>query len=33
MGAVGKDEKVRQTLDKGRAAMLAAIGAVKNRKP
>jgi 3-hydroxyisobutyrate dehydrogenase-like beta-hydroxyacid dehydrogenase len=33
MGAVGKDEKVRQTLDKGRAAMLDAIGAVKNRKP
>jgi 3-hydroxyisobutyrate dehydrogenase-like beta-hydroxyacid dehydrogenase len=33
MGTVGKDEKVRQTLDKGRAAMLAAIGAVKNRKP
>jgi 3-hydroxyisobutyrate dehydrogenase-like beta-hydroxyacid dehydrogenase len=33
MGAVGKDEKVRQTLDKGRAAILDAIGAVKNRKP
>jgi 3-hydroxyisobutyrate dehydrogenase-like beta-hydroxyacid dehydrogenase len=33
MGTVGKDEKVRQTLDKGRAAMLAAIVAVKNRKP
>jgi 3-hydroxyisobutyrate dehydrogenase-like beta-hydroxyacid dehydrogenase len=33
MGAVGKSERVRQTLDKGRAAMLAAIDAVKNRKP
>ncbi len=32
MGAVGKDETVRQTLDKGRAAMLAAIGAAQNRK-
>ena len=29
MGAVGKDETVRQTLDKGRAAMLAAIGAAQ----
>jgi len=29
MGAIGKDESVRETLDQGRAAMLAAIGAVK----
>ena len=29
MGAIGKDESVRATLDQGRAAMLAAIGAVK----
>jgi len=29
MGAVGKDDSVRQALDKGRAAMLAAISAIK----
>ena len=29
MGAVGKDDNVRQALDKGRAAMLAAISATK----
>jgi 3-hydroxyisobutyrate dehydrogenase-like beta-hydroxyacid dehydrogenase len=29
MGAIGKDDRVRATLDKGRAAMLSAIGAVK----
>ena len=29
MGAIGKNEKVREALDKGRAAMLAAIDAVK----
>ena len=29
MGAIGKDESVRATLDQGRAAMLAAIGAAK----
>jgi uncharacterized protein DUF1932 len=29
MGAVGKDDSVRQSLDKGRAAMLAAISATK----
>jgi 3-hydroxyisobutyrate dehydrogenase-like beta-hydroxyacid dehydrogenase len=33
MGVIGKDETVRQALDKGHAAMLAAIGAAKNRKP
>ncbi|HZD92089.1 MAG TPA: DUF1932 domain-containing protein, partial [Pseudolabrys sp.] len=29
MGAIGKDEGVRATLDQGRAAMLAAIDAAK----
>ena len=29
MGAVGKQENVRQSLDKGRAAMLGAIDAAK----
>jgi 3-hydroxyisobutyrate dehydrogenase-like beta-hydroxyacid dehydrogenase len=29
MGAVGKDDSLRQALDKGRAAMLAAISAIK----
>jgi 3-hydroxyisobutyrate dehydrogenase-like beta-hydroxyacid dehydrogenase len=33
MGAIGKGDKVRQSLDKGRAAMLAAVGAAKKRKP
>ncbi len=32
MGAIGKDESVRATLDQGRAAMLAAIGAVTTRR-
>jgi len=32
MGALGKDEAVRASLTEGRAAMLAAIGAAKDRK-
>jgi hypothetical protein len=32
MGAIGQDDKVRASLNQGRAAMLDAISAAKNEK-